>query len=64
MHFSDQQPGTHKKKLLFKFSLPDADNMADMTRLMALVPYYIDLIGRYKLSTQVCQSLAVRCFLT
>ncbi|KAI9177763.1 hypothetical protein LWI28_018971 [Acer negundo] len=52
MHFSDQHPGTHKKVLMFKFSLPDADNMTDMTRLVALVPYYIDLIGRYKLSPQ------------
>lgn len=52
MHFSDQHPGTHKKMLLFKFALPDASNMADMTRLVALVPYYIDLIGRYKLSSQ------------
>lgn len=54
MHFSDQHPGTHRKMLLFKFALPDANNMADMTRLVALVPYYIDLIGRYKLSPQVC----------
>lgn len=52
MHFSDQNPGTHRKVLLFKFALPDANNMADMTRLVALVPYYIDLIGRYKLSSQ------------
>ncbi|OAY44993.1 uncharacterized protein At5g49945 [Manihot esculenta] len=52
MHFSDQHPGKHKKMLLFKFALPDANNMADMTRLVALVPYYIDLIGRYKLSSQ------------
>lgn len=52
MHFSDQHPGTHKKVLQFKFALPDANNMADMTRLVALVPYYIDLIGRYKLSSQ------------
>lgn len=52
MHFSDQQPGIHKKKLIFKFALPDANNMADMTRLVALVPYYIDLVGRYKLSSQ------------
>lgn len=52
MHFSDQQSGIHKKKLMFKFALPGANNMADMTRLMALVPYYIDLIGRYKLSSQ------------
>ncbi|CAN0880650.1 Uncharacterized protein At5g49945 [Linum grandiflorum] len=52
MHFSDQHLGAHKKMLLFKFALPDASNMADMTRLVALVPYYIDLIGRYKLSPQ------------
>ncbi|KAF8376983.1 hypothetical protein HHK36_030355 [Tetracentron sinense] len=53
MHFSDQHVGTHRKMLLFKFVLPDANHMADMTRLVALIPYYIDLIGRYKLSTQV-----------
>ncbi|KAF2293897.1 hypothetical protein GH714_005528 [Hevea brasiliensis] len=41
-----------QKMLLFKFALADANNMADMTRLVALVPYYIDLIGRYKLSSQ------------
>lgn len=59
MHFSDQHPGTHKKMLLFKFALPDASNMADMTRLVALVPYYIDLIGRYKLSSQVGRLLVI-----
>lgn len=53
MHFSDQQLGMHKKVLFFKFALPDANQMADMARLVALVPYYIDLIGRYKLSSQV-----------
>ncbi|WJX21868.1 hypothetical protein P8452_11238 [Trifolium repens] len=52
VHFSDNHPGIHKKVLLFKFVLPTAKNMADMTRLVALVPYYIDLIGRYKLSSQ------------
>ncbi|GMH06761.1 hypothetical protein Nepgr_008601 [Nepenthes gracilis] len=52
MHFSDQHSGTHKKKLVFKFTLPKANHMADMTRLVALVPYYIDLVGRYKLSSQ------------
>ncbi|KAJ4717414.1 DUF1682 family protein [Melia azedarach] len=41
-----------RRCLLFKFALPNAKNMADMTRLVALVPYYIDLIGRYKLSPQ------------
>ncbi|GJX93155.1 DUF1682 domain-containing protein [Tanacetum coccineum] len=52
MHFSDQHPSTHRKMLIFKFALPPADQMADMTRLVALIPYYIDLIGRYKLSSQ------------
>ncbi|KAJ8572631.1 hypothetical protein K7X08_009142 [Anisodus acutangulus] len=51
IHFSDQHLGSHKKMLVFKFALPDAKNMADMTRLVALVPYYIDLVGRYKLSS-------------
>lgn len=53
MHFSDQLPGMHKKMLLFKFALPDANNMSDISHLVALVPYYIDVIGRYKLSSQV-----------
>ncbi|XP_010433782.1 PREDICTED: uncharacterized protein At5g49945-like [Camelina sativa] len=52
MHFSDQHPGKHRKMLLFKFALPDAKNMDDMVRLIALIPYYIDLVGRYKLSSQ------------
>ncbi|GMN26754.1 hypothetical protein TIFTF001_001418 [Ficus carica] len=52
MHFSDEHLGTHKKMLLFKFALPDVNNMADMTRLVSLIPYYIDLVGRYKLSAQ------------
>lgn len=64
MHFSDQHPGTHKKMLLFKFALPDANNMDEMVRLVALVPYYIDLIGRYKLSSQVCHLIAMFCNLT
>ncbi|PON83929.1 hypothetical protein TorRG33x02_202230 [Trema orientale] len=52
LHFSDQHLGTHKKMLLLKFALPDVNHMADMTRLVSLVTYYIDLIGRYKLSAQ------------
>lgn len=51
MHFSDQHMGSNKKMLVFKFALPDADKMAEMTRLVTLVPYYIDLIGRYRLSS-------------
>lgn len=53
MHFSDNHFGSSKKMLIFKFALPDASRMAEMTRLVALVPYYIDVIGRYKLSSHV-----------
>ncbi|XAR56313.1 hypothetical protein NMG60_11036748 [Bertholletia excelsa] len=52
MHFSDHHVGMHKKMLVFKFAFPDANHMDEMTRLVALVPYYIDIIGRYKLSSQ------------
>lgn len=45
--------------LLFKFALPDAKHMGDMTPLIALVPYYIDLIGRYKLGPQVGQPVVI-----
>lgn len=51
LHLSDQLAGSYKKVLTFKFVLPDASNMSEMTRLVALVPYYIDLVGRYKLSS-------------
>ena len=53
LHFSDQLAGSYKKVLTFKFVLPEASNMSEMTRLVALVPYYIDLVGRYKLSSHV-----------
>lgn len=53
LHFSDQHPDSRKNILYFKFALPGADHMPDMTRLVNLVPYYIDLIGRYKLTPQV-----------
>ncbi|KAK8921448.1 hypothetical protein KSP39_PZI019910 [Platanthera zijinensis] len=52
LHFSDQHPGSRKNILFLKFALPGANHMPDMTRLVSLVPYYIDLIGRYKLSPQ------------
>lgn len=54
MHFTDDFPsGTHKKILQFKFTLPSIKSMGDISRLIALIPYYIDLLGRYKLSTQL-----------
>ncbi|KAJ0800877.1 putative PAT complex subunit CCDC47 protein [Helianthus annuus] len=67
MHFSDQHNSSHRRVLIFKFALPAADHMADITRLVALIPYYIDLIGRYKLSSQArtqnfCSSLIATQF--
>eukprot|EP00252_Welwitschia_mirabilis_P008420 TRINITY_DN2025_c0_g1_i1.p1 TRINITY_DN2025_c0_g1~~TRINITY_DN2025_c0_g1_i1.p1 ORF type:complete len:484 (-),score=96.16 TRINITY_DN2025_c0_g1_i1:187-1638(-) len=54
LHFTDVTTSdSHKKMLIFKFALPSENNMSDMTRLIAIVPYYIDLIGRYKLSPQI-----------
>lgn len=54
LHFTDQFPlGSHKKILQFKFTLPPASRMGDMSRLIVLVPYYIDLLGRYKLTAQL-----------
>lgn len=53
MHLSDQQLGAHKKMLVFKFALPNVNKMSEMSRLVGLVPYYIDLVGRYKLSSHV-----------
>eukprot|EP00271_Cylindrocystis_brebissonii_P011871 TRINITY_DN29859_c0_g1_i1.p1 TRINITY_DN29859_c0_g1~~TRINITY_DN29859_c0_g1_i1.p1 ORF type:complete len:533 (+),score=90.73 TRINITY_DN29859_c0_g1_i1:32-1600(+) len=52
LHFSDQLVrGTHKKCLLFTFNLPPADRMADLTRLIAAIPVFIDNVGRFKLSS-------------
>ncbi|KAH7438521.1 hypothetical protein KP509_04G018600 [Ceratopteris richardii] len=54
MHFTDDFPsGTHKRMLQFKFAIPPVNRMGEMSQLIALVPYYIDLLGRYKLSPQL-----------
>ncbi|KAL2634188.1 hypothetical protein R1flu_005667 [Riccia fluitans] len=53
MHFTDQSPyGAHRKILQFKFTIPAEDRMAEMTRLITTVIYFIDAVGRYKLSPQ------------
>jgi hypothetical protein len=64
LHFSDQLAGSYKKVLSFKFVLPDANNMGEMTKLVALVPFYIDLIGRYKLSSHVSAHLSLPSWFT
>ncbi|BBN05281.1 PAT complex subunit CCDC47 [Marchantia polymorpha subsp. ruderalis] len=53
MHFTDQSPyGAHRKVLQFKFTIPSEDRMAEMSRLISTVTYFIDAVGRYKLSPQ------------
>jgi len=48
LHFSDQFPeSVHKKVLQFTFYIPK--NLSEMKRLVALVPYFIDVMGRYKM---------------
>lgn len=54
LHFTDQNPyGSHKKILQFKFTLPPSERVAEMSRLISVVTYFIDAVGRYKLSPQV-----------
>lgn len=55
LHFTDQNlSGAQKKVLRFKYALPDADHMADLARLMAVIPYLIDAVGRFKLGAAAC----------
>ncbi|KAG0594686.1 hypothetical protein M758_UG099700 [Ceratodon purpureus] len=51
LHFSDQFPESkHKKVLQFTFVIPPLGNLSEMKRLIQLVPYFIDMVGRYKMS--------------
>ncbi|CAM6113993.1 unnamed protein product [Calypogeia fissa] len=53
LHFTDQNPyGSHKKILQFKFTIPPSEHIAEMSRLISVVTYFIDAVGRYKLSPQ------------
>lgn len=62
LHFSDQFPeSTHKKVLHFTFVIPPLDKLSEMKRLIALVPYFIDTMGRYKMgSAAKTKAAAVR----
>jgi hypothetical protein len=53
MHFTDNAPPPKKKALSFVFNLPPTDKMEDLTRLVSLIPFYIDLVGRLRLTAQV-----------
>lgn len=54
LHFTDQYPeGPHRKVLQFKFIIPPMDQLGDLTRLISIVPYFIDVVGRFKLSKEV-----------
>jgi len=62
LHFSDQFPDSnHKKVLQFTFYIPPLEKLSEMKRLIALVPYFIDVMGRYKMgSTLKTKASAVR----
>lgn len=50
LHFSDQFPESNQKKVLqFTFCIPALAKLSEMKRLVALVPYFIDVMGRYKM---------------
>eukprot|EP00897_Mesotaenium_endlicherianum_P002985 jgi/Mesen1/2714/ME000168S01797 len=51
IHFTDQNEGTNRKVLRFKFYLPAPEKMTELSRLMAIIPYFIDAVGRYKLGS-------------
>ncbi|GJP37201.1 hypothetical protein CLOM_g21635 [Closterium sp. NIES-68] len=59
LHFTDQHPtaaGAHRKVLRFSFLLPrggsPADRAAELAKLMASVPFFIDAVGKFRLSAQ------------
>ncbi|CAI5522105.1 unnamed protein product [Closterium sp. Naga37s-1] len=55
LHFTDQQPtgaGAHRKVLRFSFLLPRG-GAAELAKLMASVPFFIDAVGKFRLSAQV-----------
>ncbi|CAI5458703.1 unnamed protein product [Closterium sp. Yama58-4] len=54
LHFTDQQPtgaGAHRKVLRFSFLLPQG-GAAELAKLMASVPFFIDAVGKFRLSAQ------------
>jgi hypothetical protein len=57
MHFTDNAPPPKKKALSFVFNLPPTDKMEDLTRLVSLIPFYIDLVGRLRLTAQVSSTI-------
>lgn len=62
LHFSDQFPeSNHKKVLQFTFNIPPLEKLSEMKRLIALVPHFIDVMGRYKMgSASKSKATAVR----
>lgn len=52
LHFSDQFPESkHKKVLQFTFNIPSLEKLTEMKHLIALVPYFIDIMGRYRMGS-------------
>lgn len=54
MHLtSENSEGSHKQVLRFIFKLPSVNEMGALSGLMELVPLFIDVVGTYKLPTDL-----------
>ena len=54
MHFSSENSeSSHKRILRFIFKLPPAGQMDQLSRLMDLIPTFIDVVGTYKLPAEL-----------
>lgn len=54
VHFTSEfSEGSHKQVLRFTFKLPPANQMEYLSRLLELVPLFIDTIGTYKLTPEL-----------
>lgn len=54
IHFTDSNSeGSHKQVLRFIFRVPPPGQMDLLTRLMELVPLFIDLVGSYKMTSDL-----------
>lgn len=54
MHFSSENSeSSHKRVLRFTFKLPPAPQMGEISRLMDLIPTFIDVVGTYKLPAEL-----------
>lgn len=53
LHFTSEMVGaSHKNVLRFSFVLPPSKRMEEISKLMAMVPKFVDIVGTYRLSAE------------